>query len=212
MVSFASPALKRLYAAVPQVCVVADSNSVFGQGEPGSRNKVSLYKGSAMALPADEVVPGETARLLGCDGALVGIVEDEYGTPLHVRRRTRAIPPALKPTLEPRHRGCRFPGCISTRFVECHQLKHWAHEGETRLDNRVTLSGYHYRLVQGGGFGVEAVAGNFHFFIPAGVPITPTPTFPRKPHNGKTGLIRQNKTPGPDIEASTAPRAGAGRP
>ena len=203
MVSFASPALKRLSAAVPQVCVVADFNSGFGQGEPGSRNKVSLYKGSAMALPADEVVPGETTRILGCDGALVGIVEDEYGTPLNVRRRTRAIPPALKPALKPRDRGCRFLGCIATRFVEGHHLKHWAHGGETRLDNLVTLCSYHHCLVQEGGFGVEAVAGNFHFFIPAGVPITPTPTFPRKRLNGKTGLIRQNKTLGPDIEAST---------
>ena len=38
----------------------------------------------------------ETARRLGCDGALVGVVDGVNGEPLAVGRRTRAVPPAIR--------------------------------------------------------------------------------------------------------------------
>ena len=40
----------------------------------------------------------ETARRLGCDGALVDVVEGAKGEPLAVGRRTRAVPPADWPS------------------------------------------------------------------------------------------------------------------
>jgi hypothetical protein len=33
------------------------------------------------------------------------------------------------------------------RFCEGHHLKHWADGGETKLDNLITLCGFHHRLV-----------------------------------------------------------------
>ncbi len=41
----------------------------------------------------------ETARQLGCDGALVGVVDGPRGEPLAVGRRTRAVPPAIRRAL-----------------------------------------------------------------------------------------------------------------
>ena len=52
----------------------------------------------------------ETARRLGCDGALLGVVEGAQGEPLAVGRRTRAVPPAIRRALRLRDGGCRFPG------------------------------------------------------------------------------------------------------
>ena len=84
----------------------------------------------------------ETARRLGCDGALVGVVEGAKGEPLAVGRRTRAVPPAIKRALRVRDGGCRFPGCDRSRYVHAHHIKHWADGGETRLDtwSRYVLS------------------------------------------------------------------------
>ena len=96
----------------------------------------------------------ETVRRLGCDAALVRIVERD-GQPLSVGRRTRTVPPALGRALRSRDRGCRFPGCTHQRFLHAHHIKHWARGGETSIDNLVTLCSYHHRLVHESGFGVE---------------------------------------------------------
>jgi hypothetical protein len=76
-------------------------------------------------------IAGETARRLACDASLISIVENEKGEPLNVGRRTRTIPPAIRRALNSRDRGCRFPGCTFTRYVDGHHVKHWAHGGET---------------------------------------------------------------------------------
>jgi len=114
----------------------------------------------------------DTARRLGCDAALVGIVEDRDGNPLDVGRRTRAITPALKRALASRDGGCRFPGCTRSRFIEGHHIRHWADGGETKLDNLVTLCQFHHRLVHEGGFGLKATDdGVFVFTRPNGTRI-----------------------------------------
>jgi hypothetical protein len=111
----------------------------------------------------------ETVRRLGCDGSLVGIVENEDGEPLSVGRKTRAIPVAIRRALKARDGGCRFPGCTHTRFTEGHHIRHWANGGETRLDNLITLCHFHHHLVHEGGYGLERTAeGRFVFTHPDG--------------------------------------------
>ena len=124
----------------------------------------------------------ETARRLGCDGALVGVVEGAKGEPLAVGRRTRAVPPAIKRALRVRDGGCRFPGCDRSRYVHAHHIKHWADGGETRLDNLVTLCSQHHRQVHEGGYGVRMNAGEVQFMRPDGRVI---------PMAGKTGLAHE---------------------
>lgn len=115
----------------------------------------------------------ETARRLGCDGALVGVVEGAQGEPLAVGRRTRAVPPAIRRALRVRDGGCRFPGCDRSRFTHAHHIKHWADGGETALDNLVTLCSFHHRQVHEGGFGVRMNEGEIEFTHPDGRVIPP---------------------------------------
>jgi hypothetical protein len=96
----------------------------------------------------------ETARRLGCDAAVVAIIE-RGGQPLSAGRRTRSVPPALRRALRARDHGCRFPGCTHTRFLHAHHIHHWAKGGATRLDNLIELCSQHHRLVHEGGYTVE---------------------------------------------------------
>ncbi len=96
----------------------------------------------------------ETVRRLGCDAAVVRIIERD-GRPLSVGRRTRTIPPALRRALRARDDGCRFPGCTHRRFLHAHHVEHWVRGGPTELDNLVQLCSHHHRLVHEGGFQVQ---------------------------------------------------------
>ncbi len=95
-------------------------------------------------------LPAESARRLACDASVVTILEEENGTPLDIGRKTRSIPPAIRRALNARDRGCRFPGCPNTRYVDGHHIQHWAHGGATKLSNLVSLCRFHHRSVHEG--------------------------------------------------------------
>ena len=61
----------------------------------------------------------------------------------------------MRRALRARDKGCRFPGCTNTRFVDGHHIKHWADGGVTSLDNLVLLCRHHHHLVHEGGFACE---------------------------------------------------------
>jgi hypothetical protein len=114
-------------------------------------------------------IAGETARRLACDASVIRIIENERGEPLNVGRRTRTIPPAIRRALNSRDRGCRFPGCSFTRYVDGHHVTHWAHGGETKLTNLVTLCRFHHRQVHEGRVMVACLDdGAFRFTRPNG--------------------------------------------
>ena len=140
----------------------------------------------------------ETARRLGCDGALVGVVEGAKGEPLAIGRRTRAVPPAIRRALRIRDGGCRFPGCDRSRYVQAHHIKHWADGGETSLDNLMTLCSFHHRLMHEGGYGVHVDEGEIRFTRPDGQVIPPA----GKAHGGKAhgGCFRGNTCAKPGDE------------
>ncbi len=97
-------------------------------------------------------LPLETIRRLTCDGRLIAVVEDESGTPVAVGRRRRTISAALRRALWSRDRGCSFPGCERSRYVDAHHITHWADGGETSLENLTLLCSYHHRALHEGGF------------------------------------------------------------
>ena len=112
-------------------------------------------------------VSAETSRRLGCDCSIVRMTEDLSGEPLSIGRKTRSIPPAIRRALRFRDKGCRFPGCTNTRFVDGHHIRHWADGGETSLDNLVELCRHHHRLVHEGGYGCERLtSGDIVFTAP----------------------------------------------
>lgn len=111
----------------------------------------------------------ETARRLACDASRVTIIENDQGEPLNVGRKTRTIPPAIRRALNSRDKGCRFPGCSFTRYVDGHHVHHWANGGETRLSNLVTLCRFHHRQVHEGNVVVQILDdGAFRFTRPDG--------------------------------------------
>jgi hypothetical protein len=101
------------------------------------------------------VISPETARRLGCDAEMVAQV-DRDGLPVSVGRRRRSVPPVLRRLLEARDdTTCCFPGCERRRHLHAHHRHHWAHGGETSLDNLVLLCRQHHRLVHEGGYTIE---------------------------------------------------------
>src|SRR5438874_1300709 len=100
-----------------------------------------------------EIAP-ETACRLACDAAVVSLVENASGEVLSMGRKTRKISPAMARALRCRDKGCVFPGCGETRFVQGHHITHWAQGGETSLENLTQLCWFHHHLIHEGGFGL----------------------------------------------------------
>ena len=114
-------------------------------------------------------ISAETSRRLLCDAGIVPVLTDAQGTPLDVGRKSRSIPAALRRALAVRDRGCRFPGCTHTRYVDAHHVRHWVDGGETSLANTLLLCGRHHTLVHEGGFRVVVDGTGARFFDPAGI-------------------------------------------
>jgi hypothetical protein len=97
----------------------------------------------------------ETARRLACDASVIHIYENDDGEPLDVGRKTRTISAPLRRLLNARDKGCRFPGCANSRYIDAHHIKHWANGGETRPSNLVSLCRFHHHAVHEDGIRIE---------------------------------------------------------
>lgn len=139
-----------------QITVHAPAEALPEYGQVDPTDPAQFEDGSAAAP--------ETVRRLGCDAAVVRILETAEGEPLDVGRKTRVIPPALRRALKRRDGGCRFPGCTHTRFVDGHHIEHWADGGTTCLSNLVSLCRFHHRLIHEGGYYVVKDGSAFRFF------------------------------------------------
>jgi hypothetical protein len=157
------------------------------------------------------VISPETARRLGCDAEVVAQVERD-GLPVSVGRSRRTVPPSLRRLLEARDEDtCCFPGCERRRHLQAHHRTHWAHGGETSLDNLVLLCWHHHRLVHEGGYTIEddPDCGGLRFRNRYGV-VTPTAP-PRPPPGSPDELITDNRRRGLEIDPRTN-RHGVGEP
>jgi Domain of unknown function (DUF222)/HNH endonuclease len=132
----------------------------------------------------------ETARRLGCDASLVEVVEDG-GRVLSLGRKRRTVSAPLRRALTLRDRGCRFPGCERTRFVDAHHVRHWSRGGETNLDNLVLLCHRHHRLVHEHGYTISLDEdGRTQFRNQYGIAIPNAP--PRPPPSSPNALPGQH--------------------
>ena len=123
-------------------------------------------------------VSAETSSRLCCDAEVVPIARGADGSVLGVGRRRRTVGWRLRKALDARDGGCRFPGCGSSLRTHAHHITHWAHGGETAMDNLVLLCPFHHRAVHEGGWRVEMdERGVPSFFNPLGVrmPLVPEP-------------------------------------
>jgi len=128
----------------------------------------------------------ETVRRLACDASLVAVIENDEGEPLNVGRKTRTISAPLRRALNARDKGCRFPGCSNTRYIDAHHVEHWANGGETKPSNLVSLCRFHHRAVHEGGFRIERLDdGAPRFVRPNGTAVDSiAPGYNRTPRSG----------------------------
>ena len=114
----------------------------------------------------------ETARRLSCDASVVALIENDDGEPLNVGRKTRTISAPLRRALNARDKGCRFPGCSNSRYLDAHHVEHWANGGETKPSNLVSLCRFHHHAVHEGGIRIEILDdGALRFVKPNGAAI-----------------------------------------
>ena len=150
-------------------------------GSPPARRVSGETSHAVMGVPAlvtedGSRVSAETSSRLCCDAEVVPIARGSDGTVLDVGRRSRTVGWRLRKALEARDGGCRFPGCGSRLRSHAHHIVHWAHGGETAMDNLVLLCPFHHRTVHEGGWRVEMdERGVPHFFNPLGarMPVVP---------------------------------------
>jgi hypothetical protein len=118
-------------------------------------------------------VPIEAVKRHCCDGHAVVITETSDGEPLGIGRRSRLIPKAIERAVRARdNHCCVFPGCNNRRFLDCHHVEHWAHGGETGVDNLMLLCTKHHTLVHEGGFRIRKdFLDNWAFFRPDGIAV-----------------------------------------
>ena len=118
----------------------------------------------------------ETARRFACDASVVHLIEDKDGEPLNVGRKTRTISAPLRRLLQARDKGCRFPGCANSRYIDAHHIKHWANGGETKPSNLLSLCRFHHRAVHEGGIRIEWLDdGALRFVKQNGAPVDSVP-------------------------------------
>jgi hypothetical protein len=77
------------------------------------------------------------------------------GTPVSVGRGQRIVPKRTRRLVEDRDRGCVFPGCQATGFLEIHHLDHWAEGGATDMDRLVCLCPLHHDAHHRGEFTIS---------------------------------------------------------
>jgi hypothetical protein len=166
--------------------------------------------GGRCELEDGPVICPETARRLGCDAEVVTQVERD-GLPLSAGRKRRTVPPALRRLLQARDDDtCCFPGCERQRQLQAHHRHHWAHGGETSLDNLVLLCFHHHRLVHEGGYTIEDdQAGGLRFRNRHGLLCTTRP--PRPPPGSLDQLLDDHHRLGLEIGPRTN-RNGHGDP
>ena len=150
-------------------------------------------------------LPAETVRRLACDASIVNILEDAEGEPLNVGRKTRSIPPALRRALNARDRGCRFPGCSHTRYLDAHHVHHWSRGGETKLSNLSLLCRFHHRQVHEGNVVVQVLDdGALRFVRPNGEPFDSIASDHTRPLSDWQHLRVEHEQQGIRIDKNTA--------
>ena len=154
-------------------------------------------------------VPAETSRRLSCDCSIVKLIEDAQGEPLSIGRKSRIVPPPMRRALLVRDRGCQFPGCNHSAWLDAHHVEHWADGGETSLDNLLLLCKFHHRLVHEGGFACERDAdGRIRFRDAFGAELSSTP--PPLPPVFDPIRWFETKSPDLDIDSKTCVTLWAG--
>ena len=124
---------------------------------------------AAAALGFGGLVSAAKARQFACSGDITGVLIDDDGMPLNVRRTKRIFPPHLRKATEIRDETCVFAGCGAPKYwCDVHHVQHWIFGGETSLENSALLCERHHTKVHHG-FRIERdPGGRWRTFRPDG--------------------------------------------
>ena len=183
-----------------------DGSKAGGAGRPPVEAVIHI-SGETLAGHTElgDGISAEVCRRLLCDAGVVPVLEDAAGRAIDVGRKTRTIPPALRRALRARDRGCRFPGCTHTRFVDGHHISHWIDGGETNLENTLLLCRRHHRAIHEHGFTVVREHGEVVFRDPAGAVLPPSGPRPAPRMDAFDLLCRRVDPAGALTPATNAP-------
>ncbi|WP_460933834.1 HNH endonuclease signature motif containing protein [Phycicoccus ginsengisoli] len=146
-------------AGLPTYADALEEMAVRSLATVGSTSRASHYRVYLHLDTKGAWVTGGHAiplRLLGrfvSDGVVQPVWETE-GKPVSVGRAMRILPERARRLVADRDRGCRFPGCTATRFVEVHHVDAWADGGSTDLDNQVSLCTAHHDGIDRGDYSI----------------------------------------------------------
>ncbi len=101
-------------------------------------------------------IPPRLAAKFACDGIIQPLWE-RNGRPVSVGREQRIVPDRTRRLIEDRDRGCRFPGCTATRFVEVHHIQHWADGGTTDTNTMICLCPFHHDQHHRGQYSITGI-------------------------------------------------------
>jgi len=96
----------------------------------------------------------ETARRIACDCS-VSVNQTNQGEPINIGRKSRVWPATMARAIRDRDQVCVWPGCIHSRHLHIHHIKHWADGGETSVSNGACLCSHHHTMVHEGGYTLD---------------------------------------------------------
>ena len=109
-----------------------------------SRYRVYLHLSTDGAwINGGHAIPLRLLTRFITDGKVQPVWETD-GRPISVGRSMRILPDRTRRLIIDRDRGCRFPGCPTTSFVEIHHLNPWADGGPTDEHNQISLCTVHH--------------------------------------------------------------------
>ena len=124
--------------------IAARSLASVGSGSRAARYRVYVHLSTDGSWVGGRgAIPPSLAAKFACDGTVQPVWEVD-GTPVSVGRKQRIVPDRTRRLVVDRDRGCAFPGCQATGYLEVHHLDHWADGGATDLDRLVCLCPFHH--------------------------------------------------------------------
>jgi len=148
----------------PDIIVHVTADTLTGTGSGISETSHGTF------LTADEI------RRLSCDANLTRVILTPESQPLDVGRTRRLVTPSLRAAVCARDLRCVFPNCDRpSSWCDVHHLTHWAHGGETNIDNLVLLCRHHHVLVHESGWAITGAPCNLRFHRPDGTELGTNP-------------------------------------
>ena len=124
--------------------IAARSLASVGSGSRAARYRVYVHLSTDGSWVGGRgAIPPPLAAKFACDGTAQPVWEVD-GTPVSVGRKQRIVPDRTRRLVVDRDRGCAFPGCQATGYLEVHHLDPWAGGGATDLDRLVCLCPFHH--------------------------------------------------------------------